>query len=171
MRLIQADFPRADIDAEIRAAVCPGHVPARWALPLLDELERMADGWQLVRLDEGDLSRLWLPAHAGERCHGDTMRLGDGADGSDLRGAGRWLADNRDAYAAANPSCWGRIDLASRSGPSRLVVSPVTVGDRIKPDDAALVVVDGLHRALGLWSAGRRTCEAYFPVLRQGSDP
>lgn len=171
MRLVHSDFPRADIDDEIRAAACPGHDPARWALPLLDDLERLAEGWQLVQLDEDDLARLWLPPHAGERCHGDTMPLGDGVDGASLRDVSRWLAANRDAYATANPSCWSRITLAARSAPSRLIVSPVSVGDRVKPDSAALVVVDGLHRAVAAWSAGRRTCEAYLPMLRQSGRP
>ena len=165
MRVLHAHIDRADIDAEIRGAACPGHVPARWALPLLDELDTRADRWQLVALEEHDLATLWLPAHAGESCHGDTMRLGSEAGGNTLAQLSRWLLANTEAYASANPSCWSRITLASRSTTSRIVVSPVDVGDRIKPADAPLVVVDGLHRALAWWMAGRRTCEAYLPVL------
>ena len=164
MRLISADVPRAVIDAAILAATYPGHAPARWALPLLDQLDARASGWQLVELDADALARLWLPPHAGEACHGDSMSLCD-SGGSSLRRAADWLMAHADAYAAANPSCWGRIRHASIGPGTALVVSPVSVGDRVKPDDAELVVVDGLHRALGFWVAGQRRCEAYMPVL------
>lgn len=166
MRTFPAPVQRAEIDAEILAATYPGHAPARWALPLLDELGAQATGWQLIQLDEPALAALWLPAHAGEACHGDVMRLGDAPAGSDVRSAHAWLEAHRDAYAAANPSCWGRLAHASSQSPrTPIVVSPVGVGDRLKPADAALVVVDGFHRALGYWMAGHRTCLAYRPVM------
>jgi len=164
MRLITADVPRTVIDAAILAATYPGHVPARWALPLLDELGTRATAWQLVELDANAFGALWLPPHAGEACHGDSMSLSD-VDGSPVRQASDWLIAHADAYAAANPSCWGRIRHASMAPSSALVVSPVTVGDRVKSRHAELVVVDGLHRAVGFWMAGRRRCEAYVPVL------
>lgn len=165
MRLVTPAVPRATIDAEIRAAAYPGHAPARWALPLLDALETMAGGWQRVELDEPDLAALWLPAHAGEPCHGDTMRLGEGDEGASVRAAADWLSANGGAYAAANPSCWGRITCASGGPVSAIVVAPVAVGDRLKPDSSPLVVVDGFHRVLGYWLAGLRTCPAYLPVI------
>lgn len=165
MRPVSTAIDRAVIDAQIRAAAYPGHVPARWALPLLDELERVARGWDLVELDEPDLAALWLPPHAGEACHGDSMRLGDSDEGATVRDAHQWLLANGDAYASANPSCWARIVHASRGPISTIVVSPVAVGDRLKPDRACLVVVDGLHRVLGYWSAGHRRCQAYLPVI------
>ena len=47
--------------------------------------------------------------------------------------------------------------------PHRGVASEV--GDRVKPAEAELVVVDGLHRALGYWMAGhgiaRPTCQCW----------
>ncbi len=163
MRLIDPDVPRERIDAGIRAAVHPRHDPARWALPLLDELDRTIDGvWQRVALDEEAFDALWLPEHTGEPCHGDSHRLGDAPGGSSLRDAAAWLTAHGDVYAAANPSCWGRIIAASRQPSSPIVVADRSVGDRLKPDDAALVVVDGLHRALGYRIDGRRTCEAYI---------
>lgn len=165
MRLITTDVNRAVIDASISAATYPGHVPARWALPLVHELDVAARGWQLVQLDEHELASLWLPAHVGEPCHGDTMRLGDDPLGGDLQESARWLETHAGAYATANPSCWGRIAVAKTQAPSPIVVSPIAIGDRVKPDHAALVVVDGLHRALAYWLAGRRTCEAYVPLL------
>lgn len=166
MRLISADVPRAVIDAAILAATYPGHAPARWALPLLDQLDARASGWQLVELDAHALGALWLPPHAGEACHGDSMSLGD-EGGSTVRRAADWLVAHAEAYAAANPSCWGRIRHASTSPGSALVVSPESVGDRVKPRDAGLVVVDGLHRAIGFWMAGHRRCEAFVPVLEE----
>lgn len=165
MRIFPATVQRAEIDAQILAATYPGHSPARWALPLLDALEAQATGWQLVELDEPALAGLWLPAHAGEACHGDEMRLGEGPTGSTVHDAHAWLAVHGEAYAAANPSCWGRLTHASQSPRTPIVVSPVGVGDRLKPADAALVVVDGFHRALGYWLAGHRTCHAYVPVI------
>jgi hypothetical protein len=167
MRLVSASVPRAAIDAEIVAATYPGHEPARWALPLLDELDRNGGGWKLMELDDEALARLWLPPHHGEACHGDTMRLGDGSEGTTLEEAHAWLNANADAYASANPSCWGRITHAARSQQAAIVVSPHDVGDRIKPSDAALVVVDGFHRALGYWKAGHRSVLAYVPVGRE----
>lgn len=164
MRVLAPAVPRRAIDAEIGQATYPGHEPARWALPLLDELEALAAGWQLVQLDEAALGSLWLPAHAGEACHGDSMVLGGNA-GATVADAAAWLGAHAEAYAAANRSCWGRITRASGEIASRIVVSPVGVGDRVKPADAALVVIDGYHRALGGWMAGRRTCIAYVPLL------
>lgn len=162
MRLLDHDVPRARIDEEIRAAAYRGHDPARWAMPLLDLAEGQPGPWTRVRLDEAEFAALWLPAHAGEPCHGDVMLLGDEPGGQPLAVAAGWLEVKADAYAAANPSCWGRITRASVTEPAPLVVSRVGVGDRGKPDHAALVVIDGLHRALGYWRAGLRTCEAYL---------
>ncbi len=51
---------------------------------------------------------------------------------------------------------------------SPIVVSADSVGDRVKPAHAALVVVDGLHRALGYWMAGHRRCRAYMPLPPSG---
>lgn len=164
MRLLQRYVSRTVINGEIGAVVYPGHDPARWATPLLDELERKTQGWHLVELDEREFAALWLPVHAGEACHGDTMRLGEGDQGGSVRALGDWLDANAAAYAAANPSCWGRITHAAASPPAPIVVSTATVGDRVKPAHAELVVVDGLHRALGHWRAGQRRCEAYLPV-------
>ena len=114
MRIISAAVPRAVIDAGILAATYPGHTPARWALPLLDQLDARATEWQLVELDADALAALWLPPHAGEACHGDSMSLGD-------------------------------------------------------EGGVGLVVVDGLHRALGYWMAGHRSCQAYVPVIDRGA--
>lgn len=163
MRLINPAISRVDIDEEIRAAAYPGHAPARWALPLLDELESLGGGWTRVSLAEQEFGDVWLPAHAGEPCHGDTRRLGDAAGGLRLRDAAAWLELHREEYAAANASCWGRISHAAAGATSPLVLSGFSVGDRIKPAEASLVVVDGLHRALGYWLSGRRTCDAYVP--------
>ena len=163
MRVIDPHVPRTAIDVTIRAASFGGHDPARWALPLLDCLEGDATGWMLVELEPDDMASLWLPEHAGEPCHGDSMRLGSGAGGATLQAAGDWLDGHATAYGAANPSCWARITQASREEVSPLVVAAQSVGDRVKPDAAALVVVDGLHRALGYWLSGRRTCQAYLP--------
>jgi len=164
MRVISAAVSRDVIDAGIQAATYPGHAPARWALPLVAELDSRASGWQLVELDAGLLGGLWLPRHVGETCHGDSMTLGRD-EGATLIEAHDWLVAHRDAYAAANPSCWGRIRHASTGLRSPLVVSGTSVGDRVKPPHARLVVVDGLHRAIGYWMAGERRCEAYRPVL------
>ncbi|MCC6161841.1 MAG: hypothetical protein IT182_00645 [Acidobacteria bacterium] len=166
MRLVRSLVSRAPIDAEIRAARYPNHDPARWALPLVDALDRLATGWQVVELDEATFAALWLPAHEGEPCHGDSMRLGDDPAGQPVRSAIEWLDVHRDAYASANPSCWGRIThAATASSAAPIVVSPVNVGDRVMPPHAALVVVDGLHRAVGYALAGRRTCLAYVPMV------
>ena len=166
MRIISPAVSRAVIDAGIVAAGYPRHDAARWALPLLDELDARATCWQLVELEAYAFGALWLPAHAGEACHGDSMSLGD-TGGSTVIEAHDWLVAHLSAYATANPSCWGRITYASGAPPSPLVVATIGVGDREKPVHAPLVVVDGLHRALGYWLAGRRVCSAYLPVLER----
>lgn len=162
MRILAPDIPRAAIEAEIAAAAYPGHVPSRWALPLVAALDASGAGWMRVLLDPQEFAALWLPAHAGEPCHGDAMTLGDGPDGGTLASLGAWLETHAHAYAGSNPSCWGRIEAARQSQPSCLVISPRTVGDRLKPGHAPLVIVDGLHRALGAWLRGDRTGEAYL---------
>ncbi len=170
MQLVHPLVSRAQIEAEIRAARYPHHDPARWALPLIDALDRLATGWQMVELDEAAFAALWLPLHDGEPCHGDSLRLGEGQDGQSLQMAVEWLRQHRDAYASANPSCWGRITHAAEAASSApLVVSPVNVGDRVKPPHAGLVVVDGLHRAIGYALASRRTCLAYMPMVDGGN--
>ena len=168
MPIISADVPRAVIDAGILAATYPGHVPARWALPLLDQLEERASGWRLIELDAAAMAALWLPPHGGEACHGDSMSLVN-EGGSCLSDAHDWLIVHAREYAAANPSCWARISHAATAPMSPLVVSAAGVGDRLKPDEVELVVVDGLHRALGFWMAGQRQCQAYAPVLVEGT--
>jgi hypothetical protein len=165
MRPLDPLVSRDRIDAEIHEARYPGHAPARWALPLIDQLDAGADGWMLVELNEADFGALWLPEHAGEACHGDVMQLGDTPGGHPLEEAASWLALHADAYAAANPSCWGRISHAAQAPTTAIVVSPAAVGDRVKPAHVPLVVVDGLHRALAYWVSGRRTCPAYLPRL------
>jgi hypothetical protein len=162
VHILAPDVPRATIDAEIAAATYPGHVPSRWALPLVAALDASGTGWMRVHLDAHEFAALWLPAHAGEPCHGDAMTLGDGPDGGTLASLGAWLETHAETYAAANPSCWGRIQAARRQAPSCLVVSHTSVGDRLKPDHAPLVIVDGLHRALGAWLRGDRTGEVYL---------
>lgn len=163
MRILVPTVSRGAIDAEIRAAAYPGHVPARWALPLIDLVHASAGEWVLAELEHEEFAALWIPEHAGEPCHGDSALLGRTPGGSTLEEAATWLTTNAESYAAANPSCWGRIAHAAAGAVSPLVVSPFAVGDRLKPEHAALVVVDGLHRALGYWLAGRRTCAVYLP--------
>lgn len=186
MQVIDVRTRREDVDASIRAARHPGHDPARWALPLVAEADTLAHGrWRRVRLTAEEAGDLWLPPHAGEACHGDTMALAGGR-GSTLREAATWLKTHTDDYARANASCWSRIAAARDGDWGPIVVAPFAVGDRTgppQPHDArdttrpgtprGLIVVDGLHRALG-WTlreeggddqpggAGRRTLEAFL---------
>jgi hypothetical protein len=162
VRLLVPKISRPVIDAGIRAARHPGHDPARWALPLLDEVERRSPCWTLVELDAVEFGGLWLPEHRGEACHGDTATLGTRPGGGTVRDLAAWLDRHLDGYAGDNPSCWGRLlsAAAERAGP--LVISRFDVGDRTKPPATPLVVVDGLHRALAWWRRGDRTCQAYL---------
>lgn len=160
VRQITSHVPRAAIAAEIRLAQFPGHDPARWALPLVEAAEEHGTAWSLVELDADEFGALWLPAHAGEPCHGDRLTLGV-ADGGTVAAQAAWLDSNAAAYAAANPSCWSRLERARADAAAPVVVSPSSVGDRRKPDHAALVVVDGYHRTLAYWRAGHRTLRAY----------
>ena len=160
MRLL-SPVSRTAIDAEICDARSPQHDPARWALPLLDQLDGGLPGWTLVELDAAEASALWLPAHAGEACHGDTMPLGV-PNGESLATQAAWLDAHAARYAAANPCCWGRLEQARASAPAPVVVATRSVGDRLKPDHAALVVVDGYHRVLAYWRAGHRSLRAYI---------
>ena len=162
MRLLDPEIRRSSIDAEIRAARYPGHDPARWALPLLDEIERRTPHWTLVELDAVEFGALWLAAHRGEACHGDTARLGERPDGGSVRDLAAWLDRHADAYARGNPSCWGRLIQAGADRAGALVISETDVGDRIKPPSVPLVVVDGMHRAVAWWRRGDRTCRAYL---------
>lgn len=157
---ITSHVPRAAIAAEIRLAQFPTHDPARWALPLVEAAEQHGTAWSLVELDADEFGGLWLPAHAGEPCHGDRLTLGS-ANGGTVAAQTAWLEANAAAYAAENPSCWSRLARAGADAPATVVVSPRSVGDRLKPDHALLVVVDGYHRALAYWRAGRRTLRAY----------
>lgn len=134
----------------------------RWALPLIAEADRVANGqWTRVALDARAADDLWLPPHAGEPCHGDALWIG--SETPDLRGpmpaswpglrlheAAAWLRRHEARYASGNPSCWSRI-VAARDGPwGPVVLAPFAVGDRTGPP-TALIVIDGLHRVLG-WS-------------------
>lgn len=115
--------------------------------------DELAEGvWSLVAFDAEAAGRLWLPHHLGEPCHGDAMPLGGasaGSEGLSLGDAVGWLRDHQDTYRRLNPSCWGRIGAARDSTWGPLVVAPFGVGDRRAPPGTRLVLVDGLHRALG----------------------
>lgn len=161
MRLLSS-VPRAAIDDAIGLARHPGHDPARWALPLLDALDGPGVSWSLVELDTAEYAALWLPGHAGEACHGDTLALGS-PEGGTVAMQAAWLDRHAKRYAAANPSCWGRVEAARLGQPTPVVVADRSVGDRVKPHGVPWVVVDGYHRALGYWRAGRRTLVAHLP--------
>lgn len=166
MTILEPNVSREVIDASVRTARHPGHDPARWALPLIAEVDRLVMGaWSLVALDGSEAAALWLPPHAGEPCHGDSMALGrdDGPNGLaastpwqglPLSDAATWLRARQREYAAANPSCWGRIRTARDTSWGPIVIAPFGVGDRTAPP-GVLVVVDGLHRALGWALRGR----------------
>ena len=152
MTVIEREVRCATICANVREARHPGHDPARWALPLIAEADRVAAGvWSLVLFDATEAGALWLPPHAGEPCHGDTMGLGgdDSIEGQSLAEAADWLNERREAYASANASCWGRVLTARDSTWSPIVVAPFSVGDRVGPPHARRIVIDGLHRSLG----------------------
>lgn len=159
---------RDEVEQSVRAARYPNHDPARWALPLIAEADRLAGGtWALVELDAEAVGRLWLPPHQGEPCHGDRLPLGDSADaaGQPAQVAAAWLRRHAERYSAANPSCWGRIANARDTEWGPVVLAPFPVGDRTAPSTATLIVIDGLHRVIG-WSlapddAGRRTLPAF----------
>lgn len=169
MTILEPNVSREVIDASVRAARHPGHAPARWALPLIAEADRIAAGvWTLVAFDERDASALWLPPHAGEPCHGDTLRLGrEGWHGLTLGDAAAWLRVHGRAYAAGNPSCWARIVAARDTSWGPIVVAPFAVGDRTAPPGTPRVVVDGMHRALG-WALREhdRQPDAEGPTLQ-----
>lgn len=166
MTIIERDVRVAAIEASVQEARHPGHDPARWALPLIAEADRLAGGrWSLVTFDVAEAGALWLAPHAGEPCHGDTAWLGGAAlqPGQCLADAATWLKAEHQTYAASNSSCWSRIVTArdARWGP--IVVAPFPVGDRTAPVGTPLVVIDGLHRALG-WAlrASPSTLHAYL---------
>jgi hypothetical protein len=176
--ILEPDVSREVIEASVRAARHPGHDPARWALPLVADVDRVAMGaWSLVALDAREALELWLPPHAGEPCHGDTMALGragprpdletadDDWEGLTLGDAVNWLRSHAGEYATSNPSCWGRISVARDTTWGPLVIAPFGVGDRTAPA-GRLVVVDGLHRAIG-WAMRRRANEGAEGVTLQ----
>ncbi len=169
MRIILPDVSRLDIIATIREARFPGHDPARWAIPLIDAMQDHVCGWQLAELDATTVDALWLAPHAGEPCHGDTMALGESWQGCTVGDGVSWLTRHAARYALANPSCWQRIAAARAAQPSAIVLAPFSVGDRLKPDDAAWVVVDGLHRALAWGLEGRSVLQAFVPTGTSGS--
>ena len=162
MTIVEHKVTRARVEASVRDAKFPGHDPARWALPRVALADQRAGGvWTLQAFDLDAAAALWLPAHAGEPCHGDTMQLGGAPDddgtnapqGMALGDATAWLRAHQDAYRAANASCWARITTARDTSWEPLVVAPFGVGDRTGPPGTPLVVIDGLHRALG-WALG-----------------
>lgn len=180
MTILEPNVSREVIDASVRAARHPGHDPARWALPLIAEADRIAAGcWTLVAFDEEEASMLWLPPHAGEPCHGDTVSLGrDGhAAGTSARAeawhglplgdAAAWLRLHRSEYAAGNPACWARLVAARDTSWGPIVVAPFAVGDRTAPPGTPRIVVDGLHRALG-WALREspRQADGAAPMLQ-----
>lgn len=172
MTILEDNVSREVIDRSVRAGRHPGHDPARWAVPLIAEADRLAAGvWTLVAFDQREAAALWLPPHAGEPCHGDTLCLGDGASsGQTLGDAAAWLHRHGPEYAAGNPSCWARIVAARETSWGPIVVAPFVVGDRTAPPDTPRVVIDGTHRALG-WAlrehhlqpgAGKPSLQAYL---------
>jgi hypothetical protein len=177
--ILELNVSRDAIDASVRAARHPGHEPARWALPLVAEADRTSGGaWTLVEFDEAEASALWLPPHAGEPCHGDTLPLGRDRTPSEsvaeeeppwpglsLRDAAAWLRDHARLYAAGNPSCWARIVAARDTSWGPIVVAPFPVGDRTAPPGTPLIAIDGLHRVMGWALRERHGDDAHTPTL------
>lgn len=158
MKTIDPSLDCVVVEQSIREARYPGHDPARWALPLVAEANAKGGGrWALVEVDASEAGNLWLPAHAGESCRGDRMPLA-GGHGCQLEVARAWLASHAEAYAQANPSCWQRVVAARDSTWGPVVVAPFPVGDRTRPAsvETGLIVIDGLHRALGWALRGDR---------------
>lgn len=152
MTIIERDVRCAAVETSVRQARHPGHDPARWALPLIAQVDSLAGGaWSLVAFDADEAGALWLAPHAGEACHGDAMRLGGDSAGQGLRvaDAAAWLRAHLSEYSSANPSCWGRVVSARETDWGPIVVAPFTVGDRTAPIGTSRIVIDGLHRALG----------------------
>jgi len=164
VRILQPAVSRLDIIASIREARFPGHDPARWAIPLVDAMHERVSGWQLIELEATAAAGLWLARHAGEPCHGDTSLLGESPQGCTVGEGVSWLTRHGARYALANPTCWQRIATARAAPSSAIVLAPFSIGDRVKPDDAAWVVVDGLHRALGWGLEGRGVLQAFVPA-------
>lgn len=168
VQIIQAAVTTLEIETSIRSGRFEGHDFSRWALPLVAAADQRCGGrWSLVALGMETARALWLPAHAGEACHGDTAALAGGGGGT-LGCCADWLAEHAESYARSNTSCWSRISAARAGTWGPLVIAPFDVGDRCGPSRDALVVLDGLHRALG-WALRERpqSLEAFLagPVV------
>ena len=173
MTIIERDVQAAEIETSVRQARHPGHDPARWALPLIAQADGLAGGfWSLVVFDAEEAGALWLAPHAGEACHGDAMWLGGAATqhGQCLDDAAAWLRAHPRDYAAANPSCWGRIVSARDTEWGPIVVAPFPVGDRTAPVGTSRIVIDGLHRALG-WALRPAPSALHAYVAGPAVDP
>jgi hypothetical protein len=139
-----------------------------WTSGFLDQADRQFGGaWREVTLTGPEAAAIVLPAHAGEPCHGDRLTLS--APSHTVAVAADALRRLGETYAAANATCWSRIDRASREPFSTLILTtaPLDIAEYrgVEARPGQLYHLDGLHRLIGWAMAGRLTQEARIPAF------
>jgi hypothetical protein len=146
---------------------------APWTLRFLDKADQQFGGeWHSRTLTGREALEILLPPHAGEPCKGDRLTLVDPA-GATVRDAARRLAQFRENYQAANPSCWSRIEEAALAPFSGIILTPAPLDHDdyrgLEPEPGRLYHLDGFHRLVGWAWAGRLSGTAVrVPALIAG---
>jgi hypothetical protein len=130
-----------------------------WTVRFIQTAQRQfGDRWRTITLDGAAALDIILPPHKGEPCRGDRLTLVK-SGGARVREAAATLAVTRADYAVANASCWNRINAASMTPFSTLILTtaPLDSDDHrgLESRPGALYHLDGFHRLVGWALAGR----------------
>lgn len=130
-----------------------------WTLRFLEQADRQSGGrWTRRQLTGDDASRIVLPPHQGEPCHGDRLRLVP-PGGATVAEAAEALLGIQEEYARANAECWSRMSQAATAPLSTIVVTtrPLDLEEfrSLVPRAGRLYHLDGFHRLVGWMRAGR----------------
>lgn len=143
-----------------------------WTVRFLEMADRQfGAAWTRTVLPGPTARAVVIPPHAGEPCRGDRLELVGGV-GTSVESAAGWLRTIQDQYAAANPTCWQRIQQAAQAPFSTIVVTTEPLGSvehgGMTPAIGRLYHLDGLHRLLGWALANRLSPGASVPAIIAG---
>ena len=163
-------------ETTVLEAFAAGRNPAEGSGPWTTRFIRQAtkqfdERWSLVEITGAEARAIVVPPHSGEPCRGDRMELVP-PGGLSVESTARALEVCRDAYAAANRTCWSRIAQAIDDPAwSEIILTraPLALDDYATvTGGAGLYHLDGFHRLVGWTLAGRLMDEVRIRAFLAG---
>ena len=166
----------AACEADVLETFAAGRNPAEgsgpWTMRFIRQATKQFDErWSLVEITGDEARAIVVPPHSGEPCRGDRMELVP-PGGLSVESTAQALELCREAYSAANRTCWSRIAQAIDDPVWSEVI--LTRAPLALDDYATLVArtglyhLDGFHRLVGWTLAGRLTNEVRIRAFLAG---